>query len=292
MTAPTNRPGRLNVHFFVAVALTAATAWGVLVYRAPEPRPIPWPDGVVVSENYRLMSLPENVGPFEALTEANAFSDSDLKALGLGTSYDNDRRPQRCSGWYYHRRFVDTRAAASSPYKIWQLEVYYYTGLRDNVPHVPERCLQAGGFEVLDRNAAKFQVPMARAPWGDGFDVRRVHYRLSDPSGLTKGEGAEYYVFSLNGAPEDKWEKVRANLSSPLVRYAYFAKIQFAPVAGGSAGIKDTAEADAAAEDFLNYFLPMILRELPSSAAIEQLKQEDAQRTERTQAATGPANDR
>ena len=97
--------------------------------------------------------------------------------------------------------------------------------------------------------------------------MRRVRYQSSSPQGALRG--VEYYVFSLNGSPETSWEFVRLNILSPLVQYCYFAKVQFSPMGTGEIG--EFSESDAAAEGFLNAFLPVVLKALPSTVDVGRL---------------------
>ncbi len=266
-----------NVHFLIATVLLLCVAAGIHAFRRVDRQPVPWPEGTSVGSDFRLLTFPERLGPFKLVDGGEITFDEDImRALGLGSSYDKDRHPLRRSNWYINRVYEDTRVSdRNNPYRYWRLEVYYYTGMRDNVPHVPERCLIAGGVEVLDRTNVSFNIPAARAGWDDAVKFRRVHYRRRSAGGFAARDGAEYYTFSLNGVPETRWERVRLDLSLPWVRHCFFAKIQFAPFApSGAGGIKSAAEADLEAEKFMNVFLPAVLRVLPTHSDVERLDAE------------------
>jgi len=275
-TAPARTSHRGLVHFFVALALLASVAVGIYAFQRPERLPVPWPKGVRVDQQYRLITFPDRIGPYRLKDAGDVTFDEDImRALGLGTSYDQDRRPKRCSNWYINRVYEDTRITEpTDPYKYWQFEIYYYTGLQDTVPHVPEICLEAGGVKVLGRENVLLRIPTARTGWDGGIAFRRIHYQRIGIGGRAGHQGVEYYVFSLNGKPETRREKVRLELSYPWVRHCFFAKIQFAPT--GRGGIASVAQADAKAEEFMTFFLPVALRMLPTESDISRLDAAEA----------------
>jgi hypothetical protein len=124
----------------------------------------------------------------------------------------------------------------------------------------------AGGATGVESSTITFSVPKAPKPWNQPFQFERTRYE--DPQ--TGIPLAQYYGFSLNGAPEKSWEYVRASLTVPWNRYCYFAKIQFGPITGRE-GITDFNVADAEAQDFLSHALPSILKNLPMPQDVEKL---------------------
>ncbi|MCE5279122.1 MAG: hypothetical protein ABFD92_05130 [Planctomycetaceae bacterium] len=277
-----------NRHFSVAVAVlaltwvaTAAVGWIVKM-------PVVWPKGVEVDPSFRLTSLPDTFGSYVKVTEDGVlspqgkkdgnpdgelvFSEKDLEALGYGNALDEQRYPQRCSGWYVSRIYENKSASPQDPYRYWRLDVCYYTGSRDQVPHVAEICLQAGGASVDTQGKATFDFPHLPQPWQKDVEINRVQY-----SGL-RGSGVDYYLFSCNGKPQTDRLVVRAEMSYPWVRHNYFAKIQFSPL-GATA---NAAESDAAAAAFLSAAMPEVLKLLPTPQDIDRMDQAythpDAQR--------------
>lgn len=266
-------------HFLIAALILAITAfgWDLALGKlrwVMRKEPVPWPKGVLVSEDFRLLTLPEQLGPYVLAERGDLdLEEEDLELLGVGTSQDKDRHAQRRSNWYNVRIYRDTRKAPGEPYSVWRLEVYYYTGGLDTVPHVPERCLVVGGATTLDSESENipFKVPAARKPWDNAIAFRKVPYEKSDRLRLNQQRYVTYYIFSLNGKPEQSWEVVRVTLMHPLVRYCYFAKIQFAPLNE----IVDSDEADKSAEDFVNFFLPSVLRTLPMPNDVQKLNSQE-----------------
>jgi len=277
-----------NRHFLIASLILAVTAlgWGTateLIGIVLRKSPVPWPANVVVDEDFRLRSFPERLGPYALAAdgtinkgqegEPDGVPDGDrtlpediLELLHIGTGVDRDRLGQRSSNWYASRVFVDTRPGRQ--FTHWELEVTYYTGGLDNVPHVPEVCLLAAGATLIDSECGvvPFSAPAARSPWDGELSVNRTVYEKRNHSG-TLDKGVQYYIFSLNGRPEPMWEKVRLELTSPFGSYCYFAKVQFAP----RRQVTDVDKADEAAADFIQYVLPSVLQALPMPQDIQAL---------------------
>ncbi|MHC4982483.1 MAG: hypothetical protein ACYTF6_04850 [Planctomycetota bacterium] len=274
---------RPNKHYLVAATILAVTAAGwsgamAVLKWAVYKEPVPWPEGVMVHpEDFRLLSLAK------VLTDAQGkprflrveedhnddgvpdgeiiFEEDETDTLGIGTKTDRDRLPRRCSNWYVARIYRDNETG-----RLWRLEAYYYTGILDTVPHVPERCLTAGGKTLLDPSDVTFSVK--EGPWKGEVPFRRANFVGINPKTGLLERGVEYYTFSLNGRPETSRNLVRLGLTYPWVRYCYFAKIQFAPMAH----VEDLDRMNRAAEEFAGFFLPKILEALPMPEDIERLR--------------------
>jgi len=262
---------RRNVHFFVAAAVLLATAGA----SAPwvEKEPVPWPVGVDVDEGFFMRSLPDKMGPYVLMKDGDVLvSKEDMASLMIGTSKDRNRLPERRSNWYAVKRYEDTRLPERSAYRIWQLEAYYYTGVRDKVPHVPERCLAAGGATVGKSESVRFSLSAAgaRNPWGSEVEFLRVPFQQKQRARQTIN-GVTYYTFALNGEPSTSWIWVRTVLGSPWARYCYFAKIQVSPL---GVNVGAPAEADARAREFITWCLPEVLKALPTPADVKRLSLE------------------
>jgi hypothetical protein len=275
-------------HFLLAAGILAVTAagWGAatrwLNLTTFKDR-VPWTKDAQVGPDFRLRlvpldpntSLDGNLGPFHRLVpdEERMAKDpkyrnwevhtrQNLEGLAIGTVVDRDNLAERKSNWYLIRRYVDTEPNAAV--RVWQLDVYYYTGGADTVPHIPDICAEASGARILSSGSVRFQVPAAPDPWPKTVSFHRTRYTLAD------GESsAAYYVFSMNGVFGERRLWVRWELLNPFLRYAYFAKIQFSPL-GGTA---DFDEMDRSAEKFMRYALPEVLKALPSSRDVKALEQ-------------------
>ncbi len=146
---------------------------------------------------------------------------------------------------YLQISLTDTRKQASDPTRVAQLFVTYYTGRPDMVPHVPDECYLAGGYDSLGAATEAIRVPGIGAP-RDEVPVRMVRFRAPPGrrrSGAGSGETAVTYFFSVNGGYAASRDGVRVKLSNPFQRYAYYAKIE---VTFTDDKIALTAEPDAA----------------------------------------------
>lgn len=274
----------IQPHFLVAALIlaTSAVGWSWTVKKlkwALHKDSIPWPASVRVKENFSLQGFPEVLGPYR-MVQGDGVLDRDqrgnpktdgipdgemvlepdvMEALGMGTGSDKERYPKRSSNWYSMRIYEDPRPEAL--YRYWRLELTYYTGSLDKVPHVPERCLAASGARLLGEQSVPFAIPHLPDGWS-APKVRRVRFEMSDRLGVQTAGFAQYYVFSINGVPEDSWELVRAKLMDPTLRRCYFAKVQFAPWGD----VKDVALTDKAAQEFLAAAMSEVLKVLPTAA--------------------------
>ncbi|MCP4376617.1 MAG: hypothetical protein GY794_10650 [bacterium] len=189
-----------------------------------------------------------------------------LESLAIGTALDFAAVEDRKSTWYVSRTYVDRKQSRGGKYRLWQLDVTYYTGTMDKAPHFPERCLQAAGMKLGKQYDTEFKAPDAPGPWGTSpVTCRVVEYH--NPRGSWENLHVQYYVYSLNGYPVSSWKKVRLGMASPFGKYAYFAKIQFNP----ANEIADSDEAQQATEEFVKYMLPEVLKSLPMPEDIKRL---------------------
>ena len=282
------------VHFGIAVALLAGSTVA-FEYKshveqwARQKESIPWPENVIVDpDTFCLKSFPDTLGDRYVLAEDGELggrkdgladgeiilADDVMDTLRIGTSWDEERLADRSSNWQMVRIYRDITRPVRHPLRLWRVEVYYYTGALDTVPHVPERCAVAGGATWIGSEDASITVPAAPSPWDKSINIRRAMFEMSDKVSGSAERFVQYYLFSLNGRPESSWVHVRRSLANPLVRYCYFAKMQFSPWYPSGMGYEapEIAEVDKAAEELINYFLPAILRAIPMPSDIEALK--------------------
>jgi len=278
-----------NRHFLIAVCTLglATVGWYGVVKGgnlATTKEAVEWPKGLEVDGDCRVTSMPKKVGPYVLAKDGELERNDDgapefdgrpdgevvlpedvMESLKINTVLDRRRRRERKSNWYFVGIYRDTEQEEfSNPHRYWRVEIFYYTGGLDTVPHVPERCLVAGGARLLDSEGVKFHVPAAQPPWDDPLTFRRTRYEVADRLGFGARRYAQYYAFSLNGKPEDSWKRVRLTLSYPWVRRCYFAKFQFAPLGP----ITDQAETDRAAERLARHFIPVLQNILPMPEAV------------------------
>jgi len=160
---------------------------------------------------------------------------------------------------YLHIRLVDTRRTRTERTAVANVFITYYTGQPDMVPHVPDECYLAGGFDAVGQpEVAELGVPGVGAPH-DKLPVRIVEFQSR--------EGRErptvLYFFHCNGEYKTTRDGVRVRLARLGEKYAYYAKIEVNftedPVGGGRARGAEKAEALAAMGPLLRKLMPVLL---------------------------------
>jgi hypothetical protein len=153
------------------------------------------------------------------------------------------------------------------PDAIVRLAITYYTGLVDTVPHVPEKCYVADGFEAA--NGTDTRTPTLHC--GDGAD-RTITYRyvrFQDMTQTGRKDREVAYLFHVNGHYESSSIGVRSELQNLLQRYGYFAKVELMTQSPNSlSATEDMKSASqqrstAAINDMLAALLPELERCLP-----------------------------
>lgn len=135
----------------------------------------------------------------------------------------------------------------------WQathLSVTYYTGVQDQVPHVPEECYYQGAFtQDTDRT---FDVDMNKL--GRRVTIRRLSFY---PPRRTTDRVYVYYTICVNGDFYGERERVRLRLSDPRESHLYYSKVEL--VLDGVSE-SDLAAADRQAFDLLDGVLVELVR--------------------------------
>lgn len=151
------------------------------------------------------------------------------------------------------REEIAADVVAKDPFALVTLHVAYYTGGVDTVPHIPERCMVAGGYDPVGREQADLDLGERVVP------ASFVQFQQS--AGKVRPQTLSVaYFFHVNGQYEwDAITGVRMKLQDLTVKRAYFAKIECMTVAGQP----EQAPAKAAIERFMTQALPEIERCLP-----------------------------
>ena len=272
--------GLFERHFLIALAilLVASVGWNVAVRVLGfqlQKSPVEWPQGVEVNAQFRNVSFPKVLGNYTRLEKSESnpagkansgqpdgeriIPDNVLESLGMGTGLDRSLVEERKSNWYVSRIYGRN---SGGEYKNWLLDVTYYTGGLDTVPHIGENCLVAAGAVVLNSRDIQMDLSRCPSPWNK-IELRRVLFEKDGQRLL------QYYVFSLNGFPESNWIMVRLKLAGSFTKkYVYFAKIQFAPANSAM----DEVQADREAKEFIEDCLPAVLKALPTPSDLERLE--------------------
>lgn len=137
----------------------------------------------------------------------------------------------------------------SHPDAVINMAVTYYTGLVDTVPHIPDRCYVADGYEPKERK---------EEGWTIAHEPLRVSYiNFEDQTGFGKQARSVAYFFNANGdwlaGPLD----VRVRLQNLSERYGYFAKVEVMTT------LPDRDQSRAVMQDFLDQALPEVKKVLP-----------------------------
>ncbi len=217
----------------------------------------------------------------------------DWTAEGDSRKFDAAMEEELGTDLYLDRTYVN---AADPAAPELMLHIAYYTGMIDAVPHVPDRCLVAGG---LDAEARPVNLPLAidTAAWprseslvnrasglpypvierldpvtrrrvsvlmpiGD-LQLRTSEFRSARSPGVAIRAG---YFFIANGRVAVTPEQVKSLAFQPSERHAYYCKVQV--LAQGT----DLAEAAfvQAAADLIESLLPELMSCLPDWAEIER----------------------
>ena len=176
------------------------------------------------------------------------------------------------------RRVAEIQARA--PEAVVRLAVTYYTGLVDTVPHVPDRCYVADGFEPATDPETR-SATLGTTAGGAPRDVKYRYLYFQDTTGSGRVDRQVAYLFHVNGRYESSAPGVRRELQNLLQRYGYFAKIEVMTTARASRPGEATGASGAAAakstaafEDLLAAVLPEVERCLPDWEKVRTMKAE------------------
>lgn len=264
------------------VLVTTAVLWGIAVETMGivlNKKGLPWPAGCSISQDYRLLSLPKNHGFYKMVPGSDiAIPKSTLEPLKIGSTFDEIRYDERKSNWYLRRQYFDSRADEEnpSPYDRWYLDVYFYNGGADTVPHIPERCRGVAGITGIQSDPVELDIASGRMPegwrdWPGQVPFQRVTFNQKLTRGIQQHDllRSEYYIFVVNGRPENNWWNVRVKMKSVWIEHCYFAKVQFGPIGGGE--IRSPEESNQRAAEFIQSVLPDLLRNLPTAETADAL---------------------
>jgi len=196
----------------------------------------------------------------------------------------------------YLERDYERRVADAAPVRL-NLHVAYYTGLIDAVPHVPERCLVAAGWNPVS-TPVKLALAVDRSLWandeivnhktGEPYPVVALrHYVRGDivkvrlPIGELELNASAYqlakdprahlfagYLFIANGRTTPSAFGVRALAFDKTDEYAYYCKLQFSMSFHESEDVTEARFAELVS-DLLPHLLPELMRCLPDWAEVE-----------------------
>ena len=227
-----------------------------------------------------LTTIPKRLGAWEAEGPDERLTAETEQELGT---------EHYIARWYVK----DGAGPATGPINV---HITYYTGLIDTVPHIPDRCLVAGGAAQqgrpvnLDlavdgttwqrdpihvnrrmkepywvytyRHRITGQAVTVRMPFGD-FRLRTTEYRFKEKPGVRVHAG---YFFIANGETTPMPALVRSFAFDLTTRHAYYAKVQFTMYTTPEVAPEQFV---ATASDLLVELLPELMRCLPDWAEVE-----------------------
>lgn len=263
VAAPTAVVGapRLSVRFVVCVVVLAGGAvgmrlaeayWGQYLRKEPAPlrKPLERINVARLLPDYEL--FPDQPPPI---------SEDTLQTLG---THD-----------YVNLLLVDRRRQASDVTSLAHVFITFYTGKPDMVPHVPDECMVAGGFDQVGPADTR-GLPIGGVGAPDGEVPLRV-LQFASPGMAQFGEDKQLntvmYFFHVNGRYETTRFGVREAQSNLSDRYAYYAKIELRFTDESTRRLADKESSVAAARDLLSRLLPVLLQEhLPDWEALNAAK--------------------
>lgn len=166
----------------------------------------------------------------------------------------------------------------------------YYTGMIDAIPHVPDRCLLTGGFELVslptyyalsvDTSQWQFEDGLTHARSGEPFPkLTYPHPITARPVTVTMPVGdvalrtSEFqhpnmpnqrifagFFFIANGQATASPYRVRGLAFDKTDKYAYYCKVQFQMIGSDDFLPEDFINA---VSDILDDLLPEVMRCLP-----------------------------
>jgi hypothetical protein len=165
---------------------------------------------------------------------------------------------------YVTIRMVDRLKSDDDRTQVAEVFITYYTGQPDMVPHVPDECYLAGGFERVGvPYTERFKVR------GAGADDNEIPVRVIKFRGRRGeiGESSEdrdfaiFYFFRANDQYATTRNEVRLLLSDPFDRFAYYSKIEIRLMDQSLSRLASEEEGFAELPRVLEKLMPILLRD-------------------------------
>ncbi|UCG32045.1 MAG: hypothetical protein JSU68_10310 [Phycisphaerales bacterium] len=150
----------------------------------------------------------------------------------------------------------DTSAEPDDPGRLVHLFITYYTGLPDQVPHVPDVCYLGAGYSPAGGGAGSFDMPELAEY---GYDTRVPYRALTfiKPGDVQDIRPVVVYTFGVNNVLAAERNRVRKEMASIRQRYAYFSKVELSFGLGPEQPSRDAAVE--AAKKMLRKVLPLLI---------------------------------
>jgi len=235
-----------------------------------------------VSLRDSLTNIPRTLGPWQAQGKDTVLDQATIEELGTDK--------------YLDRVYVLRDGGQMYGFAV---HVAYYTGFIDAVPHVPDRCFVAGGWNIVDGAARNETLPIDTSAWtldGEHLDRYEQPYRLHTFSNWVTGEPITVrmpalegsfelrtsqmqhnkrsserlfagYCFIANGCFTPSPDGVRAFAFDQRDQYSYYCKLQF--VATVTPGMTREKFLELSAS-LMGHLLPEVMRCLPDWVEVNE----------------------
>lgn len=167
--------------------------------------------------------------------------------------------------WFYK----DNQRSSGKALTYVRLHIAYYPQMLDPVPHVPDICMAAAGYDPDPEDPGREvawsadDLPEEWQAWRQVQIQRSAFVRKNDST-------VAFHVFSVNGDPVLDRVKVSAKLSDPRKKYCYYAKVELS--AGCNARPLTSAEYDEICQAFWSAAAKKILEHFPTAAQLKKLE--------------------
>ena len=225
-----------------------------------------------------LSNIPSHLGPWTKVGQDESLTEAVIETLGseefLSRGYARD---------------------VEDGGDLIVLHVVYYTGFVDAVPHIPDRCLEAGGWrkQTLPRN---YDLPVDRSTWyadpefvhssGEPYPVTTARHPITGRDMLVRLPVGDFqlrvtefhqssrpderlfagYFFIANGRVTSMPMGVKRLAFDTSARYAYYAKVQFSMYGDRDFESEQFVQTVAG---FSGELLPQLMRCLPDWAEVD-----------------------
>lgn len=145
-------------------------------------------------------------------------------------------------------------AATDPDLRQAEMFVSYYTGVQDQVPHVPEECNAVAGW-LLKSDRTIDGATLA----GEKTSVRCVVFSPPASGAIREGDYDKYiyYVISVNGELFTARNPARFKMADPRDKYLYYSKVELTFIRKGTGGVE---ALDAAAIGLLDKSVKELFR--------------------------------
>lgn len=128
--------------------------------------------------------------------------------------------------------------------------VTYYTGVQDQVPHVPEECMFQGGMTQESDTMLTFKLPRL----GQDVQVRRLSFNTPRQLGQ---RSYVYYTICVNGEFHGDRQPVRIKMAHPLESHLYYSKVE---ISLDGSGVDNPARFDEQAAEIFDRALTELFK--------------------------------